>query len=1001
MKATLLGILTLLTTVLFAQQNESACIEQVDSLIRISRERTNDRQYDEAQKIHAQAEDIAVTCLGTHSSAYASCCFNQARIMDFQRNFPEAERWYLSALKLRGEVSGSRHLEYTSILNNLGALYVNLGQFEQSEAMFLEALEILETMFGKDHQEYIETQNNLGILYRTMGDYERALPLFLSVQEKGKKIWGPDHLYYSICLHSLGNLYQSTGQYEQAEICYQQSKEIWGNQLGKDHPYYTASLNNLAILYKNLGNLEKAEELLIESNAIRKKVMGEKDPEYALGLKSLANLYKHSGEYAKADSLYLLAGQYLDQSLHGDSPDYAMYLSDYAAFEQRMGKYGHAEKLFRRSIDIIRAAYGDQNVHYAIGLNNLAWLYVELNKLEEAEQLLLKSHSILVDVFGREHPETAIVLRNLVKLYAAGEEFEQMGNYLVELSLVEYQNIRDGMHHLSEEELEKYLNKYSGFQDLTMALAHQTQMQHLVDLCFDSILTYKGMLLESVMQVRRRAVSEPGIAEIYHRMVGCQRRLSRFYAQPLVDRDSVLLETTRAQAEALEKQLARRIAGYGEAFQNVQWQDVKAALGLGEAALEIIRFRQQLEGRQDCVLYAALLLLPDQDGPLWITLCAEEPLERVLFANGERRADFVNQLYSFSGRGMVRVEEPLKTLHELIWKPLERHLSAIKTIYYSPSGLLHRVNLGAIPLDKQSTLADRHQLIQVNSTRQIGRPYLTESEANHAALFGGIQYDMDSTSMISDNAAQVSAEWRTSNLDKAILTDTSFQVLTWPALNWTLDEVTAIDAHLSNSGFSTTLYTASGSSEDAFLSLGQTDPAPRVIHLATHGFFFPDLDRSFPGGSDFVAYEPAFQVSDHPLIRSGLILSGGNYAWQHGRAVRPDREDGILTAYEISLMDLSHTELVVLSACETGLGDIQGNEGVYGLQRAFKIAGAKYLIMSLWQVPDRQTMQFMTTFYGHWLEGEMTIPEAFRKTQLEMRDRFFDAYNWAGFVLVE
>jgi CHAT domain-containing protein len=137
------------------------------------------------------------------------------------------------------------------------------------------------------------------------------------------------------------------------------------------------------------------------------------------------------------------------------------------------------------------------------------------------------------------------------------------------------------------------------------------------------------------------------------------------------------------------------------------------------------------------------------------------------------------------------------------------------------------------------------------------------------------------------------------------------------------------------------------------------------------------------------------------MIRSGLILAGGNYAWQHGRAPRPDMEDGILTAYEISQMNLSNTELVVLSACETGLGDIQGNEGVYGLQRAFKIAGAKYLIMSLWQVPDRETMEFMTAFYRNWLEHDMTIPDAFRKTQGEMRDRFYNPYSWAGFVLVE
>jgi CHAT domain-containing protein len=145
----------------------------------------------------------------------------------------------------------------------------------------------------------------------------------------------------------------------------------------------------------------------------------------------------------------------------------------------------------------------------------------------------------------------------------------------------------------------------------------------------------------------------------------------------------------------------------------------------------------------------------------------------------------------------------------------------------------------------------------------------------------------------------------------------------------------------------------------------------------------------------------AFKVSDHPMIRSGLLLAGANDAWRTGKPQQPGLEDGILTAYEISQMDLRNTELVVLSACETGLGDVQGNEGVYGLQRAFKIAGAGYLIMSLWKVPDTQTAQLMSNFYSNWQERRMRIPEAFWAAQKQLRDAGLDPYFWAGFVLLE
>lgn len=134
------------------------------------------------------------------------------------------------------------------------------------------------------------------------------------------------------------------------------------------------------------------------------------------------------------------------------------------------------------------------------------------------------------------------------------------------------------------------------------------------------------------------------------------------------------------------------------------------------------------------------------------------------------------------------------------------------------------------------------------------------------------------------------------------------------------------------------------------------------------------------------------------MFRSGLALAGANHAWK-GKAAIPGKEDGILTAYEISQMDLSNTDLVVLSACETALGDLQGNEGVIGLQRAFKMAGVKQLILSLWKVPDKETVELMTLFYKNWTRGQPTR-EALRSAQLEMRKKY-SPYYWAAFVLVE
>ena len=406
-------------------------------------------------------------------------------------------------------------------------------------------------------------------------------------------------------------------------------------------------------------------------------------------------------------------------------------------------------------------------------------------------------------------------------------------------------------------------------------------------------------------------------------------------------------------------------------------------------------------------MYAALVVKPGQPTPIFIPLFEERSLDSLLSPHDERKADYVNHLYSIADRGLQPMEQPQKTLYNLIWQPLEKELADTKTIYFSNSGLLHRLNLGAIPIKEEETLADRYQLVSLTSTRQLVVPDQLKPADEDALLYGGIQYEMDSMAILAANQDLASDLVATRGEITFSYADTTNRGGSWNYLSGTEKEVDKLSTILTNAGISTDTRTGFSATEESFKVLGQRNASPRILHLATHGYFFSDPARSVRsarrslGEGGPLNDEPTFQLSTHPMIRSGLILAGGNHTWQTGKPLHPNMEDGILTAYEISQMDLSHTELVVLSACETGLGEIQGNEGVYGLQRAFKIAGAKYLIMSLWQVPDKQTSILMTTFYRKWLEEKMEIPEAFRAAQQEMRDFGFDPYQWAGFVLVE
>ena len=489
--------------------------------------------------------------------------------------------------------------------------------------------------------------------------------------------------------------------------------------------------------------------------------------------------------------------------------------------------------------------------------------------------------------------------------------------------------------------------------------------------------------------------------ETFNQLKGFGRRLAAQYSLPASDRDSSLIANLEEKADQLEKDLTRTVAGFGEARQQVNWQEVQATLKKGEAAIEFVHYRYYDKEATDSTMYAALIVKPGDAAPTFIPLFEEKSLDSLLSPSGQRKADYVNHLYALADRGAKAIDRPQKSLYQMIWQPLAEELKGVKTVYFSPTGLLHRLNTGAIPVDEETTLSDRFSLVELGSTRQLVIPTKMDASNQDALLFGGIQYETDTTAITAANMDLTSGSLAARGELSFTYTDSDDRTGTWDYLKWTEKEIESIEPLLQNAGLKTSIRKGFSATEESFKKIGQKGASPRILHIATHGYFFPDPEMQATRNVGLGVEQP-FRISDHPMIRSGLILAGGNHAWKTGKPIKPDMEDGILTAYEISQMNLSNTELVVLSACETGLGDIQGNEGVYGLQRAFKIAGAKYLIMSLWQVPDKETAYFMEIFYRNMTEGNLSIPGAFGATQKELRENpFVTPYQWAGFVLVE
>jgi CHAT domain-containing protein len=465
---------------------------------------------------------------------------------------------------------------------------------------------------------------------------------------------------------------------------------------------------------------------------------------------------------------------------------------------------------------------------------------------------------------------------------------------------------------------------------------------------------------------------------------------------PLAERLSYLkkLET---QSENVEKELTRRSAAFSNQQKaiNISLHDVQQNLQPDEAAIEFVSFQLYKGDWIDSTIYAAYIVHKDDTVPSFVPLFEERQLQQLL-----NKADTI----AFTSDADTDEKETVwvdslyggKELYDLIWQPLEPYLKGIKKISYSPAGKLYGIAFHALRKGDAALLMDKYQLQQYTSTRELALRTATgqNNKPTGIALFGNASFTMDSSQLVKIKMDQSEK----GNVSRSIYTPLkrSGDHNAWGNLPGTATEINAIQQLFEQNKITTKSLILTAASEENLKALD--GHSPQILHLATHGFFLPAPDKKkkqirFDQGN-------AYTLADDPLLRSGLVLAGANYAWS-GKKPVDGVEDGIATAYEISQLNLSNTELVVLSACESALGDIKGNEGVFGLQRAFKMAGVKKLIVSLWKVPDKETAELITTFYSYLLKGN-NIKESFKLAQADMRKKpDADIYSWAAFILVE
>jgi CHAT domain-containing protein len=756
---------------------------------------------------------------------------------------------------------------------------------------------------------------------------------------------------------------------------------------------YAANLSESALNYQQMGDDNNVLKLYEEALQITLEIQGKTHRNYADRLTKLGGYYFGKGMLDRALEYYQEAASVLEISLTKEHEDYAAALQNQAKVFIQNGALKNAEELLENALEITKKSIGEDHPDYGSQLSDLALLYRKSNENEKAIQILEEALLNTKTALGKNHVRYGEIHGLIAGTY------REMGNHEKALpALIEENNnrlfqINQRFDQLSNRLQLSFLNKLNpGFFRLQSIALDQKEMSELNQLSFSNSLLTNQLLLSNRKNLLQslRSHKNSDIREKFEQWTDLNQILTHQYELPANSRIPTL-DSIENLSEEIEIWLAGNVKEFREARDIVNGSDVIGKLDPGEAAIEFSHFPYYNgDEKTEVVKYVAYILRPEYKQPRLVYLFDEEELNIVVAPKGRRQADYVSALYGYESRGARRVEADAKSLYELIWQPLDSLLNGVKTIYYAPTGMLHRINIGAIQLDLDFALADQYNWHQVGSIRNLVHTEAkSENSQKTATLFGGINYELDTT-----NTGDILAA--VENITQTEPTTRGGDA--WRALTWTGREVDEINTILTEAGYQVELYKEFDAEEEQFKSFGQTTKlSPRIIHLSTHGYFFED-----PGSDAGKAREgvSSTQISEHPMIRSGLILAQGNYFWTLNQPLPGKKENGILNALEISQLDLSGTELVVLSACETNLGEIQGNEGVYGLQRAFKIAGVRYMIMSLWEVKDRQTKQLMTKFYDNLAEG-LSIREAFKGAQDDMRENYGDAYYWAGFVLIE
>ncbi len=860
-------------------------------------------------------------------------------------------------------------------------LYLQQNELSQAIQQLEKSVASYAKVYGKDDPQYAELLSLLANLVLQSDDPDRAEVLFNEVITVTANVYGETSVQSAVALNNLARLYQQQGNFYKAEPLYLRARIMYQTAAGSGNEEYAMMVNNLATLYYEYGQDRQAEKYYLEAKRIFESVIGRDHPGYGLACNNLGALYYRKGQYIMATALLVRALNNREKALGKDHPDYANSLNNMAMLYQVMNDWPKAEAAFVEAKNIREKIFGKQHPLYASSCNNLAALYFKMGKTEAAKLLLDEALLIFKQAFGKRHPEYIRAAINMADLHEINGNPDQAYVFLREAGEAAMYHAQHNFSYLSENERETFYRQLSFYFEsfYSFALKYHNRIPELIDWAFRNTIVTKGLLLKSYQSLGKhiRSSGDKNLIKLYQEWVNAKKLLLRAETRTPdeVKKEGIDYELLTHQVSRLEKELALRSGAFSNEIigKTLTTADIRSRLKTDEALVDVvrIRYREPLHGFRDSVLYIAIVIKPSAPQP-----------EIVLLPEGKKMEA---QSLAFYRDGIIKTITSGRIdyrSYAALWKPISQAVAGCRLVYFVPDGLYHQINLETLyNPDTEKYVADELKIRLLGNAADIVQNQTAGTEKHKpiaqlkVSLFGYPDYSGSKTK----TAAQESFG-ETERKSSRFWDETTGTI---SVLKGTLTEVNNIATMVKTAGAQVKIFTGKNASEENIKQLPATD----ILHIATHGFFWP-IDESM----DNVRSE---RIVQNPLRRSGLVLA---HAEDGFKGLLTAGEDGILYAAEVPVLSLENTSLVILSACETGLGEIMNGEGVYGLQRSFSQAGARAVLMSLWPVSDEATMEMMITFYKAYLSGKNNH-DALDEAKAFIRKKYNHPFYWGAFVL--